>query len=591
MSSRSTILLVLAAIVLSAYGLWSERSRTLRVVSPTGAIASFLPVQPSDIDVIEILREKTLLRVERTNTGWNLVLPVRQRAEAETVDAFLDALQELRPEGYLSAAEIQASPELEQSLGLDSPDTLRISVDGRSGPSVYRIGNRAPMGPRFFFQRLGDGGVFSANQRFLDIIPESANDWRDHALLSFETANCNRIEVQQRGVLSFEAVRRSESGWQLRQPLSARGDGPRLLALIHQLQRTHVVDFIHDAPPYDDPKFGLQPPLATCILRDGTNIIAHLEFGSELPDIPSLRYVHRVDHGSLMLVPASTIDVVSQPVNQFRDRRMIANVDDIDQVQLAGPNGFVVARQGTNWHVLSPVSTLASSSAMDSQLYYFGSLEIAEFVNDVITDLTRYGFDKPAREYSLLRGTNIISQIQIGNPLPNGVLVYARRLDEPAVYAVPRSAMVQLAASHLQLRETAFDPSQVARILIQRKGESIDLTRARNGRWTRGDTPLDPVGALAVDESLHRLGSFVSDRYLVDQPDVLRKTHKIDVMDHAITIEFHSGAPLRAWRLELGGQLGPRLAALAYFDEDPTPVQLFLPTDVAEAILTNFVIP
>ncbi len=589
MNSRTTWFLLLLACGLGTLVWWLERRPPVATVATAHGRIPFEIIDPASIESVEVARSNVVLRVAWTNGAWRMTAPIPYAAQQASVDRFLEEVGRLRPVGYIPLAQLAGGL---PAFGLGGNAGTRLQLSRAQGsPVVLHLGGRAPLGSRFYFQREGDDGVFLAESAFLESLPAGPSEWRDRALLEIPDGGFDRLEVLLRGGVHFEAVRAAD-GWQLRRPLSARADPARIQTLLVQLAATRVVDFVGDTDGGDPAAYGLEAPEAELVLGRSGQEVLRLDFGGPVAAEPSLRNVRRGPQGNVVRVPAEVLAPLQRPVNDYRDRRILPGLDGVDRIELLATNTFLALRRGTNWMVEAPARFPAHEGIMTHFLDRFAGLEVVEFVNDVVAEPARYGFDRPVRDYLLARGTNAVARLQVGGPVPgsNGVLVHARRTDEPAVYAVPVSVLTQLASASVQLRDWRFAPTNVQAVLIRQGDRARRLERRPEG-WRVAGEPAARLVDDALDETLHQLGRVESARYAIPDADAFVRAARVDEVAHRVEIQFGPGVPLRRWELNFGGRIANHVLVLARFDDDPTPLRLEVPEDLYAAILRDFGAP
>jgi hypothetical protein len=577
MNPRSNWFLLLVAVGLGLFVWVTERHAGVVVRGGSGAVVRYDPVDAGLVGAVELMRSNSVWRAELTNGTWRLALPVRYPAQSASIQRLLDGVGRLTPSGFVTSAEVAAQPEGLRAFGLEPP-AATITLHTPSGPAILRLGNGAPGGARFYFQRVGTEGVFLGPIAFLDALPNSANDWRDRTLMDLAGSAHDRVGLSVRGRVVFEAVRDGQV-WRLRQPLSARADGERIEALVAQLGTVRATGFVSDDAVIDRASFGLQPPEAELTIGSGTNDLVQLQVGAIATNAPNERFVRRMPQGNLVRVAAEDLALLERPLSDFRDPRMLGALDGVDRVQLLGTNGFVVERTGTNWFVTQPRRFPAERAAVDLLLSSLAQLEVAEFVNDVVADLTPYGLNTPSREIVASSGTNRLAHLQVGRVAnPAGTLLYARRIDEPSVYAVPRTILFSL-ESAAQLRSWHFDVTNVVSVSVLSHGRTRSLTRGPSGWSASGGTATETAGE-AMDEVLHRLGAWDSTRYVVSDEAAMLKAGRIRELDHELKITLRAPAPVQTLSLRFGAEFGPSRVLLARFDDDPVALRLEIPAQL-----------
>lgn len=574
--------LFVLALALGAFVYWADRRPVVVVRGGAGAAASFEPVDPSWVMAVEVLRSNTLVRAELTNGSWRLVLPTPYPAQSASVQRFLAEAALLSPSGWITSAEVAAQPEGWKAFGLE-PSQATVTLHASTGPVILKIGNVAPGGSRFYLQRVGSEGVFLAPTNFLAALPGQASEWRDRTLMDLGGKLPDRVSVSSRGRVVFEAIKEGRR-WRLRQPLSSRADGERIEALLAQVAAVRIREFVSDAPVIDRGAYGLQPPEAELVVGMAGQEVARLQVGSAPAEAPDQRYVRRMAHTNMVSVLAEDLAMLARPMVEYRDPRVFGLLGEVDRVELRGTNGFVVGREGTNWLVLEPRRFVAEGAAVDLLLASVGELEIAEFVNDVVTDLAPYGLEKPSREVVVSRGTNTMAHLQVGKTAnPTGTLLYARRVDEPSVYAVPRTILFNLESAG-QLRAWKFASTQVVSVVVIHGGRTRSWARGAAG-WSLTSGEAANAVPDAVEEVLHRLGKWDSMRYAVTDEVGLLRLARVAEVDHEVRLGLVEGGPVRMLRLRFGAAVGGGRIVVARFDEDPVALRLEMPEALHQALV------
>ncbi len=589
MNQRSNIALFLLALALSAYVFLVDRRAGHVVAGRAGASAVFPSLDPASVTSVEVMRSNSIVRAERTNGTWTLRLPVNYPAQTLSIDRLVSHLAAMVPTGFLSARDVAAQTDALRSFGLEPP-AATVTLAGRDRPTILRVGNASPVAGRVYAQLVGTDGVFLVDDALLEVLPASPDEWRDRGLVDLGGRPFDRVSLSAAGRTVFEAVKDPSGRWQLRQPLSARADGERLDALVAQLEQVRVAGFVSDAPVVDRAAFGLQPPAVELAVGLGTNDLVRIEVGGAPTNAPGLRFVRRLSHTNIVVVDAASLAQLEHPLQEFRDPRLVGPLEGVTRIERPGTNGFVVESSGTNWLVTSPRRFPASADMVHLFLDQIQSLEIRQFVNDVVADPKLYGLDHPAREFVIGHGTNTLVRVQLGGPAStNGALLFARRTDEASVYAVPRTILINLESAG-QLRDWHFGSSNVAAVDIVQQGRMRRLVRSPAG-WQVAAGAAAGMIPDAVEETLHRLGSWDSSRYAISDEAGMAKWGRFGETAHAVTLTIEGNPSVHAMRLRFGTLLGATRLVLANFDDDPTPLRLEMPEDLYQAVARDFGAP
>jgi hypothetical protein len=589
MNTRTNWLMLLAAVGLGAYVFLVDRKAGMSVRSGSGETTMYAPVEVASVTAVDVARSNLVMRAEVEEGVWRMTLPLVYPAQSASIQRFLDQISRLLPTGYVTASEVGAQPEGLKAFGLEPP-MATVGLTTLTVPVTLRLGGPSPQPGRFYFQRVGTDGVFTADASILGVLPESANDWRDRTLLDLGGRAFDRITLAGRGRTVFDAVRDVGGRWRLRQPVSARADGERLEALVATLQTVQATGFVSDALVIDRAAYGLQPPELELAVGAGTNDIVRIQVGSWDTNHPGQRFVRRLSHTNLVRVASSDLAILDQPLDQFRDLLLLGLLEGVTRLELRGTNGFEVERAGTNWMVTTPTAFPADNATVDFLISHLGTLEIVSFVNDVVPSLEPYGLVTPTREFLAWRGTNVLAHLQVGGPAnPERTLLYARRLDEAGVYAISRTVLFNLETA-AQLRSWRFDPKQVVTIRVEHEGRNRVLTREGAG-WKVTEGEVGELIPDAVEESLYRLGEWNSMRYAVADEAALLRDGRFGAVRHEVVLTLNEVAPMTRLRLRFGASLGLSRIVLANFDDEPAGLRLELPEALYEGLVRYLGLP
>jgi hypothetical protein len=216
-------------------------------------------------------------------------------------------------------------------------------------------------------------------------------------------------------------------------------------------------------------------------------------------------------------------DELDVPPEQFRDPLLIpAKTWTIDTAALESPTRrFTLAHRGETWWLTAPIEDRAERSEVGGWLNRAGEIRIERFVDDApqVEKLTEWGLQM-ARAELALKKRDAAGPVTVffGAAVPGSeALVYAKRSDEPAIYAVAASDVEALLIDPTRLRSRAcfeYFTSQVGKLAV-RSGESQWTVLKQDGRWTLegSEEPLDPT---RVEQVLNtaadlRIEAFVSD--------------------------------------------------------------------------------
>ncbi|MDW7979422.1 MAG: DUF4340 domain-containing protein [Verrucomicrobiales bacterium] len=563
MNPKTTVTLVVLAAGLFTFIFFFERHLGRRTLPPD----AFRAMPELNVDAVTSVQVRPAgqleICVERTNGTWLITKPIVYPAQAELVEALLRALERLDTRHQITLQELKTRDAPEREFGFDPPRSVIIINQHRERIQVH-IGRLAPLKDRLFVRVVGKPEVFTAEASMLSLIPQTAADWRDTALIQLGKLSFDRVLVLNNGSRVFELAWNTNTGaWRLVWPIEARADSRKIDDLLAKLGRTRVTQFVTDDPGADLDAFGLLRPGLELVFGRGTNTVAHLQFGSSPGGDAALLYARRAGQPNVLVVPAEPIHPWRTRFEEFRDRSLVRiPAGTVDAVEVIGAENFAVRRLTENqWQVVGTNSFAADTLLLQQMFGALEALEVAEFVKYVVTehDLPSYGLNPPARQYILRSGkvgatgtsTNgIVAHLMFGNV--QGDKVYAKRADEDSVYAVQLSQYVRLPSAGWQLRDRRiwqFTENDVVRLIVREKGKLTELRRTGTNQWTFAPGSQGILNPFAVEETVHRLGMLTAVMWL-GYGNEARASYKFTDQSDTITVETRNGT---RFTLELGG--------------------------------------
>jgi hypothetical protein len=529
MSGKTTIMLALLAGALLLFIVFVERERPEPEVAAAQARKLFPGFNAAAVRSIEFVgRSNATLRAERDGLGWKLTAPIPYPAQSPSIQAFLEALGELEQGRVISAADVARQTNGLTAYGLNPPFAT-VQVELNTNRVQLAIGSMSQMGDQLYFQPDGRKEVLTCGSNFFVRLPQTIFDWRDLSLVDLPEGSFDRMTVRS-GARGFEVQRDTNSGtWKLSQPMNARADNPKLEHLFQTARAWRVSGFVTDDPTVDLEKLGLKPPELEVTFALGSNSQQTVQFGrspivtnlatnatAAMNAVTNFVYARRLKHTNIVLVHRTVLEALSQPFTEFRDRRL-ATFDpaNITAIEVRAEDTFTLRRQpDQSWRVTEPLNFAADSDIVQDLLLSLGSLEIMDFVKDVVTDFKAYGLDKPTRQFVLKTTvtnaagqlTNVpLVELQIGTNVAERI--YARRADEESVYAVSFGSVLRMPQALYQVRDRtvfSFAATNVVSVTSIEGDAQRKFERDEKGEWKSNDNLA--VNGFGIEETLVRLG-------------------------------------------------------------------------------------
>jgi hypothetical protein len=374
------------------------------------------------------------------------------------------------------------------------------------------------------YVRAGDNAeVVIAAQSVRNDIAKKPEDFRDKKLTDLTTAQVMRALVKTAaGEMELE---KKADHWEIVKPLRARGDDQKIGDLLAQITTAQIQQFVAedrgDLRPY-----GLAEPRGSVTLfavDDKTG--QTLQIGGVPEKEKEQVYVRFTSRNAVYTLPKKIEEILALKPADLRDRHLVridTNILDRITIDAPGKGKTVLARKDENWTIASrnppKADQPANSSEVNRMLDLLKVEQVTKFVEDVASDLPKYGLDKPQLQvtFSSFASENTPESIAGEHPFATiafgkveGDNVYARLGEEPFIVAVRRSLLDNIFADPLQWQELAvfrFKPDEVHKLTVTTDRESA-LVRNEKKEWTwvNGSEPMNAVNVQSLLNTLTML--------------------------------------------------------------------------------------
>jgi len=517
MNSRNTWIWIVVAAAMLGVILVLEQ---LRPEPQTGSSRLLPNFNPRIVTSIQVVHAGQLdLRVERTNSTWQLSRPITYPAQAASVENLLLALENLAPIAHISSAELHRRPNADAEFGFDPPRTTLVIQTRREMQQIL-LGHRTAPGDQVYLRvGPGVGGIYLVDAELLKFIPKSAEEWRDTGLVDLTAFAFDRIVISNAATVIEVQHNPTNNSWVMNRPVRGRADGQRMIGMLQLLHALRVNEFVSENAA-DLESFGLQPPDLELVLAQGTNVAAILEFGKSPATNPALVYARRQGTSTIVTVAKEPLISWRAPANDFRDPRLITMTRAPDQIEFSGSEPFVLQRDSSNtWRAVGQ-NFPVDFGLVKELIASLNRLQIVQF-KDAVTepDLPTYGLDAPARQIILRAAptngpavTNLpVADLSFG--ATNEGKIFVRRADENPIYAVLLSEYQKLPSSMWQFRERRlwnFSTNDVARLTIRQDGKVRQLLRSGPQSWALDQGSQGIINNFAIEEATHRFGELAA---------------------------------------------------------------------------------
>lgn len=514
MKTKTTLLLLIVAV---AVALWikfyeSKGPNTEEAKRLAGNVVNF---ERGALEGIVIQNGDDRIELRKQDQKWRLDAPFKDQADRGAVENLIADLDGWQKFDSIPASEIAKNKGLLDEYGL-SKGKLKLKLLGKDAPPEITFGNDAALQGKMYV-RVGNGGdVVVAPQSVRNDIAKKPEDFRDKKLTDLTTAQVMRALVKTAaGEMELE---KKADHWEIVKPLRARGDDQKINDLLAQITTAQIQQFVAedrgDLRPY-----GLTEPRGSITLfgiDDKTG--QTLQIGGVPEKEKEQVYVRFMARSAVYTLPKKIEEILALKPADLRDRHLVridTNILDRITIDAAGKGKTVLARKDENWTIANRNNQPGNSSEVNRLLDLLKAEQVTKFVEDVASDLPKYGLDKPPLQmtFSSFASENTPESTAGEHPFENiafgkidGENVFARLGDEPFIVAVRRSLLDNIFADPLRWQELAifrFKPDEVHKLTVTTDREAA-LVRNEKKEWTwvKGTEPINTVNVQSLLNTL-----------------------------------------------------------------------------------------
>ncbi len=458
------------------------------------------------IDAIVILNGDEKIELRRSDNRWHLETPIKDQADSSLIDNLLLDLGNWQKEGTISAKEIDADKSKLSEYGLNKP-RLRLKLLGQDKPPAILFGKDAALEGKMYVRFEDSKETYLAGQSIKKEIDKKPEEFRDRKLTGLITVQVLRV-ILKTAAGEIELQKKGDH-WEILKPLRAPGDDQKIGDLIAQVTASRIQQFVADDHG-DLRSYGLAEPRGAITLFTQENKEGQLlQIGGVPEKEKDQIYVRFAPRGFVYTLPKKIEEILNTKPDDLRDRHLVridTNILDRITIDAPGKDKTVLARKDENWTIASRNNAPANSAEVRRFIDTLQNERVTKFVEDVASDLPKYGLDKPQLQliFSSFASENTAETKAGEEPFAtvtfgkvDGDNVYARLADDPFVVAVRRSLLDQIPIDPLQWQELSifkFKPEQIHRLNISTDKE-LALERGENKQWR------SPKGSGQINQS------------------------------------------------------------------------------------------
>jgi hypothetical protein len=344
-------------------------------------------IEPKDVEGVTIARKDETIKLKRAGDGWEMLEPVKARADGGVANEVVTGLATARVD-----REIEATPAKLTDFGLEPPSaTVTLDVKGQAAPLTLTVGGKNPTGVWVYAREGTKPAVFVIGESVARDTARPVADFRDKTLLSFDRKNVTAIDLDLADGSRMTLEPEDGNKWKVARPGPYRADGDLVVDMLDRLGAARIREF--EPAPKSLATYGLDKPskLTLWLGKDKDRTSKTLLVGKVDADKKGV-YVQREGESDVLLVPGEAWDKVPKTVAMARDKTVFSYAyDKVNRVEIDSAAGKVtLERDGNTWKITVPEALKADSGAVNGLLWRIRDLRAAGFLDETGAGIPRY---------------------------------------------------------------------------------------------------------------------------------------------------------------------------------------------------------
>ena len=336
------------------------------------------------------------VELTQENAVWSITAPQPFTADTEKVNAILSQIKSAKIKEFVTE-----TPTNLAEYGLDAPQkSLALTIGEEPTPQTLLIGKRNDENGGVYAQHAATGNVFLIPSTIDDEFPKALNDLRDKALVRFENADIQKIEIR---TLAETVTLQREAGdtWKIVAPAEFPANTDRVNVLLNDAKNAKSLEFVDAAA--DQTWFGFdRPNVMVSFWKTGEDNPLQLIVGN--PNVENTGFYVKTGDGVSLTAPI-ILAQLKQSAFELRNRAIAPfKADDIALLEIKYPEtAIMIEKDGDAWKAGG--KTLQTFE-VNNLLYDLAALEFAEEPITSAADLASYGLNAPAATVTLRNAKN-----------------------------------------------------------------------------------------------------------------------------------------------------------------------------------------
>src|SRR3954466_4669954 len=520
MRTKTTILLLIVALGVGLYIKFYE-SKGPNSEEAKRQAGNVVNLERDALEGIVIQNGDDRIELKKQDQKWRIDAPFKDQADRGAVENLINDLDGWPKFDSIPAREIEKNKTLLDEYGL-SKGKLKLKLLGKNAPPEISFGNDAALQGKMYVRAGDNGDVVVAPQSVRNDIAKKPEDFRDKKLTDLTTAQVVRALVKTTaGEMELE---KKADHWEIVKPLRARGDDQKIGDMLAQITTAQIQQFVAedrgDLRPY-----GLAEPRGSVTLftaddKTGQTLQIGAPAGAGEKDKDQV-YVRFTARNAVYTLPKKIEELLALKPADLRDRHLVRidpNILDRVTIDAPGKGKTVLARKDESWTIVSRNNQPANGGEVTRMLDLIRAEQVTKFVEDVASDLPKYGLDKPQLQvtFSSFASENTAETTAGEKPFATiafgkieGEDVFARLGDEPFGVGVRRRLLDDIFADPLQWQELAvfrFKADEVHRLSVTADREyALVRNEKKEWTWVKGTEPINTTNVQSLLNTLTAL--------------------------------------------------------------------------------------
>jgi hypothetical protein len=344
-------------------------------------------VEPKDVEGLTIARKDETIKLKRSGDGWDMLEPVKTRADGGVANEVVTNLTTARVD-----REIDSNPSKLADFGLEPPAaTVTLDVKGQAAPLKLTVGGKNPTGVWVYAREGEKPAVVVVGESVARDTARPVADFRDKTLLAFDRKNVTAVDLDLAGGSRMTLEAEEGGKWKVAKPGPYRADGDLVVEMLDKLGAARIQAF--EAAGKPSSTYGLDKPsrLTLWLGKDKERTSKTLLLG-KVDTAKKGVYVQREGESEVLLVPADVWDKIPKTVAMARDKSVFAYAyDKVNRVEIDSASGKVtIERDGTGWKITAPEALKADTGVVNGLLWRIRDLRASGFLDETPGGIARY---------------------------------------------------------------------------------------------------------------------------------------------------------------------------------------------------------